>query len=567
MFTAAKPIRVISLDYDACLSTAITIAQSTLVLINRLLESQYQEESLEKALLNKYKAHIEGLLRDSANDDAVANGLFNFKKGLSEQELSALKGVFAEQAAKALADPADLLDVSDIIVNYQRHFIDILKADNDQYSKTIVFVGSNRQSRYIDAVMAYNKELVFRGSALQAIPKIAQALEAQYDPLLLADIFPGDAGRGVMDEDKVLILYYQAHKVASENPGSRIDFQLYDDTMREMANNATYGLKLTLDRCSKFFPKGSIVHMRNYDFSTRAADRKTIYKDELTVEGRVPADSHFKDMIAELVESTGNRMSRDVPAIRAFAVAEIREHCRAERIEQSLRKRLLLDAIRSGATDSLKAAILKLLLICIRSPHPSTSVNESEEYKALKSLFSIWNSSASDEVKAIETARQLIANLTARELCEKIYFESGIEASLAAPAGGAGGRAASTAFASSMGAVSVNPWDKDSEKLTILLMDLLRQIETGAIHEPSSRAMVNVNGKEYRLPDGIARIYQIAISDKPASVKSAEIKSVLDEKKTPRFSRKEDTVYDYETLREFMATSSSVSLSAAPAKP
>ncbi|RUQ78856.1 hypothetical protein [Legionella septentrionalis] len=120
------------------------------------------------------------------------------------------------------------------------HLLELKKT----FSKTIAFVGSNRQSYTIDIGNAWGK-----GSCFPALEKICIFLGLDLDTFLLADIYgnlpagtsfnraieayveayEGEHADWLFDETKVSILYAQMHKIAQENPNEDIRFHFYDD--------------------------------------------------------------------------------------------------------------------------------------------------------------------------------------------------------------------------------------------------------------------------------------------------------------------------------------------------
>lgn len=135
------------------------------------------------------------------------------------------------------------------VIQSNRSFLDTLKGQNASYSKNIVFVGSNRQSKAVDdfnSTVDTRQGWLNKGSCFPAIIKIAQHLTAQLDRFLLADVY-SDLPEGsafaqatqepdkeehpdwLFDETKATILYAQMHKIAQEHPDENIEFHFYDD--------------------------------------------------------------------------------------------------------------------------------------------------------------------------------------------------------------------------------------------------------------------------------------------------------------------------------------------------
>ena len=133
------------------------------------------------------------------------------------------------------------------IVAANKEFLNFIKEQNKSYSKSIVFVGSNRQSKAVDDCNASAGG--GRGSCFPAIKRIADELEVTFDPFLLADIYGNlksgtsysravgekevekewEHAKWMFDETKATILYAQMHKMACDNPEEEIVFDFYDD--------------------------------------------------------------------------------------------------------------------------------------------------------------------------------------------------------------------------------------------------------------------------------------------------------------------------------------------------
>ncbi|MDR3443124.1 MAG: hypothetical protein P4L65_08915 [Legionella sp.] len=142
-------------------------------------------------------------------------------------------------------------------------FLDKIKQENLTFTKAYTFIGSNRQSRYVDVI---NSKKSGSESCFPAIKKVSDFLGTTLDPFILADIY-GDAPDGIsfaqaidndyrgahntwmFDESKVTPLYAQIHKMANANPNEKIIFDFYDDR----GNNILK--KQMLEKLNDFFSK------------------------------------------------------------------------------------------------------------------------------------------------------------------------------------------------------------------------------------------------------------------------------------------------------------------------
>ncbi|MFA6302873.1 MAG: hypothetical protein WC627_07045 [Legionella sp.] len=130
------------------------------------------------------------------------------------------------------------------VIQPNQDLIRSLRKSNDNYTKSIVFLGSNRQSFYTDF---HNKVKHRTHSCFPVIRVIAHVLEAELDTFLLADIY-GDLDDGVsfaralnqknqdmqhaeykFDHTKLSIIYAQVHKIANKYPNEDFHFDFYDD--------------------------------------------------------------------------------------------------------------------------------------------------------------------------------------------------------------------------------------------------------------------------------------------------------------------------------------------------
>lgn len=181
------------------------------------------------------------------------------------------------------------------IIKYNREMLELIKASNSLFTKNMIFVGSNRQSYTIDQ---YNASLSSRGSCYPAIQKLSDflnegsAIPTVLDKFLLADVF-GDKIEGEIswkqrrtladgtsferatnphylgphpeylnDANKLIIIYAQMHKIASEHPDELIQFDFYDDQ-----ENILRALESFFETYTIFIPDGMTLRLHQYDAS------------------------------------------------------------------------------------------------------------------------------------------------------------------------------------------------------------------------------------------------------------------------------------------------------------
>ncbi|KTC83658.1 hypothetical protein [Legionella cincinnatiensis] len=134
-------------------------------------------------------------------------------------------------------------DNKDVIAS-NKIFLDTIKEENQNFTKAIALIGSNRQSLNIDIANSPGK-----GSCFPAIKKVTDHLGCTFDPFLLADIYgnlpngtsydramhhfdhtySGDHSDWIFDDTKASLIYAQMHKVALDHPTEEIIFDFYDD--------------------------------------------------------------------------------------------------------------------------------------------------------------------------------------------------------------------------------------------------------------------------------------------------------------------------------------------------
>lgn len=130
------------------------------------------------------------------------------------------------------------------VITSNKIFLDTIKQENQNFTQTIAFIGSNRQSLNVDMANSIGK-----GSCFPAIKKVSDYLGCTFDPFILADIYgdlpsgtsydraiqflnrtySGDHSDWIFDETKASLIYAQMHKAALENPTEEIIFDFYDD--------------------------------------------------------------------------------------------------------------------------------------------------------------------------------------------------------------------------------------------------------------------------------------------------------------------------------------------------
>ncbi|KTD65722.1 hypothetical protein [Legionella spiritensis] len=205
-----------------------------------------------------------------------------------------------------LANINYILSSNKDVIEHNKNLIEEITShrSENKYDKFISFVGSNRQDIYTDRANSTTMTehgLFIKGSCFPATETFSKYMGASLDPFLLADIYshvqpgssfqeakelliPGpeeeshafvypdsirnsDYNTWVFDQNKLSILYAQMHKIASENPQSKISFNFYDDRRIIRENKGDI-----LEKISHFFsvnkmliPSNVTLHLKHYE--------------------------------------------------------------------------------------------------------------------------------------------------------------------------------------------------------------------------------------------------------------------------------------------------------------
>lgn len=275
------------------------------------------------------------------------------------------------------------------VIDYNQSFLDEIKKSNNNYSQTITFIGSNRQSRRIDIM---NSDV--KGSCFPAIQAVTDYLMTDinypviFDPFLMADIY-SDLASGVsyyrglsrfysghhaewqFDENKLSMLYAQMHKIASEYPDESIQFDFYDDKESIFQglipyfenNKKTIPSNVTLNLYQywggQVFQRGAYQGEGNIDFAYRETIKglnKQVLEDQqkTSIYDLVYFDRTVNDeMIKKQKEASRDAKVISLNTLDVTIQAELRELMD----KQNLRKyyALSLNALKTGPIQSLKA--------------------------------------------------------------------------------------------------------------------------------------------------------------------------------------------------------------------
>lgn len=189
--------------------------------------------------------------------------------------------------------------VSASIVAHNLVLLDPLKKEAHRYFKTIVCVGSSRQSYKIDTQKGVED------SCFPAFGKVSKYLGASFDCFLLADVY-GNLKDGesyakiikpspatphsdwVFDRTKATVLYAQMQRIASKNPKKLIDFLFYDDQDKILA--ALYG----------FFSSYPHLIPRNVTLNLFFYNGVRCNLVQNSIQGSGPIDSNYRQTVKHM---------------------------------------------------------------------------------------------------------------------------------------------------------------------------------------------------------------------------------------------------------------------------
>ena len=200
------------------------------------------------------------------------------------------------------------------VIQANRKFLDSIKKKNTEssYSKSIVFVGSNRQSKATD-----DANLWLKGSCFPAIKDVSDYLGAELDTMLLADIYgnlpDGSAfaqalkdpegnekhAEWLFDETKATILYAQMHKIAVAHPNENIVFDFYDDLDGVIIRALTKFYTIN----SQLIPQNLTLRLSHY-----AGEEVTLMS---TINGKGFIDSNYRQTVKDMAAQASSCEGKD----------------------------------------------------------------------------------------------------------------------------------------------------------------------------------------------------------------------------------------------------------------
>ena len=229
------------------------------------------------------------------------------------------------------------------VINKNKPFLDTIKENNSSYEENVVFVGSTRQSEYIDDLNSASLRCprLITESCFSATRKICQYLAPiTLDKFLLDDVFcdhPDGATfdnviahlnekqsnflekikkkeyniQLIADKSKLLILYAQMHKTAKANPNKRILFDFYDDQGTIVSKQEK---KLLLDDLHAYFSQYPEMIPSNVTLQLNHYKGKDVTPYSL-IQGSGSIDTDYRNTI--------KRLAHAVPQIAPFEIIAV----------------------------------------------------------------------------------------------------------------------------------------------------------------------------------------------------------------------------------------------------
>lgn len=207
-------------------------------------------------------------------------------------------------------------DEKDVIKANQTIF-SVIKEQNHNYLKNIIFIGSNRQDKNMDDENKKKGGKVY-GSCFPAIISVSEHLNAKFDNLLLADIYAdlqdGESYRRAMlsieqsvnfshaswiwDESKATIIYAQTQKVANSHPSQEIIFNFFDDR-----DDILSELNDFFNKYPELLPSNVTLVLHKYEGGTPGVIN--------SIQGNGFIDENYRQTVKEMGAITKSKMGID----------------------------------------------------------------------------------------------------------------------------------------------------------------------------------------------------------------------------------------------------------------
>ena len=196
------------------------------------------------------------------------------------------------------------------VIVKNKPFLDAIKIENTLYREVTAFIGSARQSKWLDKA---NSRRNGTESCFDAIQKVCHYLHIEFNPLLLTDVYQGLPGgtsywRAIGaepgnnldfpgDETKLTLIYAQMHAAALEYPNDTITFDFYDDRAHDTshARGILSFLSQVFKEYPQLIPSNVLLRLNHY-----AGARPSVFS---VINGRGPCERHYVSKINAIFTS------------------------------------------------------------------------------------------------------------------------------------------------------------------------------------------------------------------------------------------------------------------------
>ena len=257
------------------------------------------------------------------------------------------------------------------VIVQNKSFLDAIKIENTLYREVSAFIGSARQSNWLDKANSRRNdtELCF-----DAIQKVCHYLDIEFNPLLLTDVYQGlpvgtsywratgaESGHNLDfpgDETKLTLLYAQMHAAALEYPNDTIIFDFYDDRDHDTphARGILSFLSQVFKEYPQLIPSNVLLRLNHY-----AGDRPSVFG---VIKGRGECERYYGSKINAIFTSLGD----DETMIR---FDNLLPHLHLMMISSQKETKLPVKLLRSMTQSTVTWGIFSPFLIknrCLRRP-------------------------------------------------------------------------------------------------------------------------------------------------------------------------------------------------------
>jgi hypothetical protein len=386
-------------------------------------------------------------------------------------------------------------------------------------------------------------------------------MKAEYEPIALQDIYPGADGKSILDKDKVLLLYAKTHKIAADYPDHPIDFQFFDDTATMMINfDTSGGIPAAARTNPAFLPNNTTVHFINYTPIERNRDKAAIFKEceNGRFIGHGVIDSHYADTV-NLMMANAPDARDDKYDVRSVNVGK--RHLSPSMVQKCIDASALSNLLKPDNLLQFKTIIADLLIGLIKTSATKETLGDMPRYRSLLILAGILGSQSNNEVKAQDIRSLCLSDHEVLACCAELIEQY---KEIIARTTSAGSGSAAMVFADSS-----KTYCPEIDLVIDVIKTLVPYIEAN-LSEVGLFGGANIllNGHSYKVPDGVKKLYDYALSENSPEQKIANIRKLITEKlgsSKPGRSPRTTSLYEALNRRMNPAPAKDLSLTASKA--